>query len=151
MITTLNPNFKEYVRLKIKRNKFNKAIGMDITKIEVGWSEAEIPFREMHEQQNGFFHGGVIATLCDIVCGFSVYSLVKEGDQVFTVESKVSYLRKGKGEKLRGVGRVIKAGKRFHFCEAEVYAVKDGQEKLIAKASSTMGVVDESVNDKYGD
>ena len=146
-----NPAFKEYVQLKIKRNEFLKALGFKIHLIEAGKVEGELPFLKKHEQQNGYFHGGVISSLCDIACGYAAYSLVEEGTQVFTVEIKVSYLRKGIGDKLIAKGWVVKPGRNFHFCEAEVYALKDGEQTLVAKATSTMAVVSEKVNDKYGD
>ncbi|MDZ4844654.1 MAG: PaaI family thioesterase [Chitinophagales bacterium] len=151
MIRSLNPAFKEYVQLKIERNAFIKALGFHIHTIEEGKIEGELPFRKIHEQQNGFFHGGVISSLCDMVCGYAAYSLVEAGTQVFTVEIKVSYLRKGIGDKLLAKGSVVKAGNNFHFCEAEIYAENKGERKLIAKATSTMAVVSEKVNDKYGD
>lgn len=151
MIRSLNPSFKEYVQLKIKRNAFIKALGFDIHTIEEGKVEGVLPFQKIHEQQNGYFHGGVISALCDMACGYAAYSLVEEGTQVFTVEIKVSYLRKGIGSKLIAKGWVVKPGKNFHFCEAEIHAEHHGERKLIAKATSTMAVVREKVNDKYGD
>lgn len=125
-------------------------LGLSLTKIEPGRVTGEMPVREFHEQQNGFVHGGVISTLADMGCGFAAYSLVAEGVQVFTTELKISYLRPGIGEKMKVIGWVLKPGSMFHFCESEVYAVKDGVETLIAKATSTMAVVDRKVNDKYG-
>lgn len=151
MIRTNNPNFKEYVQLKIDRNEFINTVGFEITSIEVGEIEGAVEFNKKLEQQNGYFHGGVISSLCDMVCGYAAYSLVAEGEQVFTVELKVSFLRKGIGEKLIAKGSVIKAGNNFHFCEAKVFAESKGERKLIATATSTMAVVRESVGDKYGD
>ncbi len=139
------------MKLKIDRNEFLKAIGFEMTEIEVGRVEGVLLFRKMLEQQNGYFHGGVISTLCDMACGYAAYSLVRQGEQIFTVELKVSYLRKGIGDKLVAKGNVLKAGNNFHFCEAEIFAEKDGERKLVAKATSTMAVVKDKVNDKYGD
>lgn len=150
-MTSQNPNYKDYVLLKVERNRFNKALGFELTSIEPGRVEGVLPVKEMHEQQNGFVHGGVIGTLCDMGCGYAAYSLVADGVQVFTTEIKVSYLRPGIGQQMKVKGWVIKPGSMFHFCEAEVYAVNNGEEKLIAKASSTMAVVNRKVNDKYGD
>lgn len=151
MLKSQNPNYKDYVRLKIDRNKFMQEIGFKIDDIKEGTVTGELVVSEMHEQQNGFVHGGVISTLCDMACGFAAYSLVAEGVQVFTTEIKVSYLRPGIGQKILAKGWVLKAGKMFHNCEAELYAENNGEQKLIAKASSTMAVVDRRVNDKYGD
>lgn len=147
---SMNPRYRDYVQLKVSRNRFMKELGFELTQIAEGQVEGVLPITEMHEQQNGFVHGGVISSLCDMACGFAAYSMVPEGVQVFTVELKVSYLRPGIGEKIIAKGWVLKPGKRFHFCESELYVLKDGKETLIAKASSTMGVVDNKVNDKYG-
>lgn len=147
---SLNPQYREYVLIKVSRNRFMQQLGFTLTEIGEGRVKGELQITEMHEQQNGFVHGGVISSLCDMACGFAAYSMVPEGVQVFTVELKVSYLRPGVGERIIAHGWVLKPGKRFHFCESELYVVRDGKEILIAKASSTMGVVDNKVNDKYG-
>lgn len=151
MIKSRNPQFREYVQLKIDRNEFIRTLGFNIRVIEEGKVEGVLPFQKKHEQQNGYFHGGVISSLCDMACGYAAYSLVEEGEHIFTVEMKVSYLRKGIGDRLLAQGHVVKAGNNFHFCEAEIFAEKNGERKLIAKASSTMAVVRGRLNDKYGD
>ena len=151
MIQTRNPDFREYVQLKIDRNEFMKNLGFHIHSIEEGKIEGILPFKKNLEQQNGYFHGGAIASLCDMACGYAAYSIAKQGAQIFTVEIKVSYLRKGIGDQLIAKGYVVKAGKTYHFCEAEIYAENKGERKLVAKASSTMAEIAEKVNDKYGD
>ena len=150
MIRSRNENYREYVLLKASRNKFMQQLGFQLTEIEPGKVTGVMPMTEMHEQQNGFLHGGVISTLCDMGCGFAAYSLVEEGVQVFTTELKVSYLRPGIGDKAIVKGWVLKPGSMFHFCESELYMEQDGEFTLIAKATSTMAVVNRKVNDKYG-
>lgn len=150
MMQSMNPQYRDYVQLKVSRNRFMQQLGFELTEITEGQVKGALTISEMHEQQNGFVHGGVISALCDMACGFAAYSLVAEGVQVFTVELKVSYLRPGLGEKILAKGWVLKPGKRFHFCESELYAIKNGKEVLIAKASATMGVIEDKVNDKYG-
>ena len=100
--------------------------------------EGELEVDPIHFQQDGFVHGGVIATIADIVAGFSAVSLVAEDQKVVTGEIKVSYFARGKGEKLKAIGRVVKPGKRLNFCEAEVFSISNGEEKLIAKATTSM-------------
>ncbi len=138
----LNPKFKEYTEFKISKNKFMHNLGFEITKIEPGYIEGDLKFKEMHEQQNGWLHGGVTSTILDMAQGFAAYSMVEDGKQVFTVEAKVSYFNPGIASQFFTRGYVIKPGKRFHFCEAEVYYLKeDGSEVTVAKGSSTMAVV----------
>jgi uncharacterized protein (TIGR00369 family) len=145
-----NPDFKKYVELKISRNHYGKLLGYDIQKIEPGRIEGVLEFKEMHEQQNGFVHGAVTSALCDMAAGFAAYTLVNEGEQIFTVEIKVSYFRPGTAKVIHAHGWVEKPGKNFHFCEAEIFQIDNNKKKIIAKASSTMAVVrDKNFNDKY--
>lgn len=136
-----NANFKTYVQGKIDKNTFSKHIGLQFDRIEAGLIEASADFTEHIQQQDGYVHGGFTSALCDIVCGFAGYTLVEDGQRVMTVEIKVSYMNRGIGEKIRGIGKVIKAGKQFFFCEGEVYAIHNGVETLIAKATSTMAII----------
>ncbi len=136
-----NPRFREYVELMVGRNKFMKWIGLVITKVEAGYIEAELEFKELHHQQNGWLHGGVTSTVLDIVEGFASYSMVEEGQKVFTVEAKISYFNPGTADKFFARGCVLKTGKRFHFCEGEIYYLKDGEEITVAKGSATMAVI----------
>jgi uncharacterized protein (TIGR00369 family) len=136
-----NPEFVEYTQQKVSQNKFIKWLGFSVTKIEPGYVEGELEFKEMHEQQDGWLHGGITATLLDMVQGFAAYSLVEAGQKVFTVEAKTSYFNPGISDKFFARGCVIKAGRRFHFCEAEVYYLKDEEEVTVGKGSSTMAVI----------
>jgi uncharacterized protein (TIGR00369 family) len=137
-----NPAYKEYVQLKIAGNKFMSAIGLKFTTIEPGHLEGEIDFKEMLEQQNGWLHGGVTSAILDVVQGFASYTMVEEGQQVFTVDARVSYFNPGTATKFFTRGGVVKPGKRFHFCEGEVYYLKDdGSEVTVAKGSATMAVI----------
>jgi len=97
---SLNPNFKEYVENRIKANKFMPFLGFKITQIEAGEITGELEFKEHHSQQNGYLHGGITSAILDMVEGFAAYSLVRDGDLVFTVEAKISYLNRGMGKKV---------------------------------------------------
>jgi uncharacterized protein (TIGR00369 family) len=95
-----------------------------------------------HQQQMGLVHGGVTATIADVAAGFAGFTLVGPDEHTVTAEIKISYFRKGRGSRLRAVGTVIKPGNAMHFCEAVVFCVDDdGNETLIAKATTTMAVI----------
>ncbi|MBF9254294.1 PaaI family thioesterase [Pontibacter sp. 172403-2] len=139
MIQTYNPDFEQDIREKLERQEFMKLLGFKVTKIAVGSIAGELTLEQRHRQHKGFAHGGVIATLADIVAGFAAVSLVPKHYHVVTAEIKVSYFHPGVGDKLLAKGCVIKQGRKFNFCEAEIYVVKGEQEPLlIAKASATM-------------
>jgi uncharacterized protein (TIGR00369 family) len=142
MIQTYNPDFKADIEEKLERQEFMKLMGFRVTAIAVGRVEGELVLEQKHRQHKGFTHGGVIATLADIVAGFAAVSLVPKDHHVVTAEIKVSYFHPGLGDKLLAKGYVIKQGRKLNFCEAEVYAVKgEAEPLLIAKASTSMATI----------
>ena len=142
MIKTYNPDFKNTINEKLDRQFFMQLLGFKITDISEGKIEGELALKDIHKQHKGFVHGGVIATVADIVAGFAAVSLVPADHHVVTVELKTSYLNPGLGEKLFAKGWVLKQGRKLNFCEAEVYAISGSSEPvLIAKASATMATL----------
>jgi len=133
-----NINFKERVERHLEKQNFMHHIEFNVQKIEAGYTEGIMKLSPIHFQQDGFAHGGLVATIADIVAGFAAYTLVGVDQHVVTGEIKISYFAKGDGDTLKAKGRVIKAGKRLNFCEAEVYSIKAEKETLIAKASTSM-------------
>ncbi len=134
-------DYKHRVSAFLERQYFMKHIGFDLNIIEKGRTEGILEVQQIHHQQKGLVHGGVIATLADITAGFAAYTMVPHDHHVVTGEIKVSYLNPGVGKKLRSVGWVLKSGKKLQFCESEVYDVRDENEVLIAKATTTMVVL----------
>ena len=126
------------IRRKLERQHFMHLIGADLTVIAPGRVEAELALQLQHQQQRGFAHGGLVATLADLVAGFAGVTLLPDDVGLVTADLRVSYLHPGVGQRLRAIGWVLKAGRRLHFCEAEVWC----DDLLIAKASATMAVVE---------
>lgn len=126
------------IRRKLVRQHFMHLVGADLTVITPGRVEAELMMGQQHLQQRGFAHGGLTATMADLVAGFAAVTLVPDDHGVVTSDLKISYLHPGIGTKLKAIGWVLKAGRRLHFCEAEVWC----DDVLIAKASATMVVIE---------
>ena len=136
-----NPDFKQRIEKHLEKQYFMHHIGFNLDVIEEGKVEGRMQIQKIHNQQAGLVHGGVIATVADIVAGFAAYSLVRVEEKVVTGELKVSYLRPAKGEMLVAKGWVLKQGRKINFCEAEVYVLNDGNEKLVAKATTSMVII----------
>jgi len=132
------PDLETRIRRKLERQYFMHLIGADLTRIEPGRIEVGLVLGQQHQQQRGFVHGGLTATMADLAAGFAAVTLVPDGVGVVTADLKISYLNPGVGARLRAVGWVLKAGRRLHFCEAEVWC----DDVLIAKATATMAVVE---------
>ncbi|MBC7449689.1 MAG: PaaI family thioesterase [Hymenobacteraceae bacterium] len=134
-----NPDFRAAIADKMTRQHFLHLIGLDLIEIEPGRVVGYLPLETRHQQQAGFAHGGLVAAVADTVAGFAAVTLARIGEQVVTVELKISYLHPGIGTALRGIGTVLKAGNTLSFTEAEIWCERAGQpDLLIAKASATM-------------
>lgn len=126
------------IRRKLLRQHFMHHVGAELTVITPGRIEAELLLGQQHQQQRGFAHGGLVATMADLAAGFAAVTLVPDDHGVVTADLRVSYLYPAVGTRLTAIGWVLKAGRRLHFCEAEVWC--DGL--LVAKASATMAVIE---------
>ncbi len=141
MFIPKDPNFKERIQHKMLANNFMQYIGFKATQIEAGKISGELILEEHHLQQSKFLHGGVTATLADLVAGFASFTLVNSNQTVVTSDLKISYLNPGIGQKVLAKGWVIKAGNTLHFAEAEIICVNEGSETLVAKGYLTFAVV----------
>jgi len=135
------PDFAEAVRNLHKTTPLAIDMGVTLVRVEPGGVTAEMILKPEFTQQHGYAHAGTIATLADVVCGLAAYSLMDEGRSVVSININLSLMRPAKGEKLRADGRVVKAGRKIYFTEADIYAVDQTGEKLAAKASATMTAV----------
>ncbi|RNI27471.1 PaaI family thioesterase [Rufibacter immobilis] len=142
MLKTYNPEFKDTVKEKLQRQFYMHLLGFEIETVEIGLVEGQLTLEEKHKQNKGFAHGGVIATLADIVMGFAVVTLVPADQHVVTADLKISFLNPGVGTALFARGWVLKQGRKLNFCEAEIFSIDgQGERKLIAKASATMATL----------
>lgn len=118
-----------------------ETLGFDLVAVERGRVVFEgKPGRSVYNPM-GAVHGGYAATLLDSACGIATHSVLGPARGYTTLELKVSYLR-GLTEHsgtVRATGRVLSAGKRVAFAEAELH---DGEGRLCATATSTLLVFD---------
>lgn len=112
--------------------------GFRVTNMDVGEFEAQVDLRPEHLQQNGFAHAGLIATLADHTAGYSAYTAVDEGITILTIEFKINFFKPAVGSRLICRSRVLSGGRKVVVSESEVFAVNEGVEKKVSKATVTM-------------
>jgi uncharacterized protein (TIGR00369 family) len=133
-----DPDYEARVRSSFARQTVMTTIGAEISRVAPGEVEIMLPYRTDLTQQHGFIHAGIITTIVDSACGYAALSLMPAGAGVLTVEYKVNFMFPASGESFIARGRVIKPGQTVTVCTGEVYAVSNGQEKVIAAILTTM-------------
>ena len=139
-------DLEAYIKERLKHNEFTKHLGIELVSLVTDKAEIRLEKQEFHKQQNGFLHGGVTATLCDVATGIAAYTRATDGKNVVTADLKVSYLNPSISGKIKAVGRVVKAGRFLAFCEGQVFDVLPDGETLVATCSSIMAFVDIPTN-----
>ncbi|NOT63154.1 MAG: PaaI family thioesterase [Acidobacteria bacterium] len=138
MTEPANPNYATEVTRDFARQGIMQNLGAYLISVTPGQVEMGVDFRHDLTQQHGYLHAGVITTIVDSACGFAAYTLMPPGSGVLTVEYKVNFMAPARGEKFIAVGRVVKAGKTLSVCNGEVFAVQNGERKVIAVIQTTM-------------
>jgi uncharacterized protein (TIGR00369 family) len=133
---------EQRIRAAFGRQRFMITLGASLTSVGEGEVEITLPFSDALTQQHGFIHAGVVTTIVDSACGFAALTLMPANAAVLTTEFKVNFLSPAKGERLRAVGRVVRAGRTLMVCLGEVFAEDGGKSKQIALMTATMMVVD---------
>jgi uncharacterized protein (TIGR00369 family) len=137
----MNEETAALVKRIFDRAEFVRSLGIELIAFGEGWCETRVALTPALLQQHGFAHAGVLMTLADHTCGGAAATMVPEGQDVITVENKVSFLRPASGAVLFCRGEVLRAGKRLIFTEGEVMIERDGERLIVAKASSTLAVI----------
>lgn len=124
-----DPDYFRRVRASYDRQKVMQTIGAELTRVEPGLVEIELPYREDLTQQHGFLHAGISTTIADSAGGYAAYSLMPAGSSILAVEFKVNLVAPAKGERFLAQGRVIRSGRQLSVCEIEVWAITGEQRK----------------------
>src|SRR5215471_5792413 len=116
-----------YLKRIFETAQFVQSLGIELIAFDEGWCETRVTVTPALEQQHGYVHAGVLMTLADHTCGGAAATVVPDGQDVITVENKISFLRPATGAVVFCRGEVLRAGKRLIFTEAEVMTERDGE------------------------
>ena len=137
----ITPEIEQRIRSSFARQGLMATIGAQVLAVRFGEVEIVLPFNQTLTQQHGFLHAGMVATIADNACGFAALTMMPENAAVLTTEFKVNFMSPAKGDHLRAVGRVVRAGRKLIVCLADVFAHDGANEKHIALMTASMMVV----------
>ncbi|MGL5362201.1 MAG: PaaI family thioesterase [Bosea sp. (in: a-proteobacteria)] len=142
MSDSADTDFAARVTASFAKQGIMGTIGATLSKVAKGEVEITLPVAPQVSQQHGFVHAGVVAAIADSACGYAALSLMPPGAGVLTTEFKINLMAPAGGEHLVARGRIIKSGRTLTVAQAEVYAVKQGQEKLCALLTASLMTIE---------
>lgn len=112
-------------------------LALRLTAWRPDFAEFTLAIERRHLNFNARLHGGIVAMLLDVACGYAAMPAVdgQPGGGVATVSLAVNYLAGAPGGIVRATGRRTGGGRRIAFCSAEL-AGEDGT--LVATAQGSM-------------
>ncbi|HKG61967.1 MAG TPA: PaaI family thioesterase [Pyrinomonadaceae bacterium] len=133
-----NPSFADEIKQSFAKQTIMSLIGAELTRVEPGLIEINLPYRADLAQQHGYLHAGIVTTIADSACGYAAYSLMPPNSEVLSVEFKVNLLRPAKGETFSAVAEVVKSGRTLTVVRADVFGIEEEQASLVATMLGTM-------------
>tara|TARA_B110000305_G_C19024207_1_gene440758 strand:- start:52 stop:474 length:423 start_codon:yes stop_codon:yes gene_type:complete len=131
-----------------KYNNFGRFLDMDYTVVTPGHIEYNMVVKEVHLATPTAMHGGAMAGFMDCVLGVTALSAVEaENKVVSTIEFKINYLSVVLlGDELKGVGIVLRKGKRILLAEGKIY---NQNNELVATATGTFNAYSFEKSDMF--
>jgi uncharacterized protein (TIGR00369 family) len=120
----------------LSRQAFSVLLGAQLNALEPGRCELQMTIGEMHKQQDGFVHGGVLAYLADNALTYAGGTALRV--PVVTSEFKINYVRPAVGDRLVARASASHVGRSQAVCRCEVFVVDALGEKLCALAQGTI-------------
>lgn len=129
---------EQRIRDSFARQTMMQTLGAQIVSVAPGEVVIQAPILPGSRQQQGVAHAALTFAIGDSAAGYSALTMIPDDRDVMTAEIKINLLAPGVGDFLRAKGRVIKPGRRLFVVSAEIFAVREGQEKLMAVMQGTM-------------
>lgn len=124
----------EELQQLIDRGPYLRWLGLKVLALEAESIEVRATWREewVANPVLNQTHGGILAALIDFAADFALVGTTGRG--VPTIDMRVDYHRLAKPGDLIAKGRVIRAGRQFAVCEAQIQDISGA---LIASGRGT--------------
>jgi len=131
------------IKATLEAQGFTRLLGAEVVAVEPRVVVMAVDRRPELLQQNGLFHGGVIAYLIDNATTAAAATVIERATRtVITAEYKINLVAPSFGDRLTCRAEVIKPGRLLTVVEAKVTCRTDGEDKLVAVALATIANLD---------
>jgi uncharacterized protein (TIGR00369 family) len=130
---TLSPDMVTYMNYP---TAISKTLLMTIVAVDLGTATVEINAdNNIHGNQQGTIHGGLICELADAAIGTAHSTLMEEGQSFTSIELKINFYRPVWKSKLRAVAKPLQNGRTLthYICE-----IINDEDKVVATVTSTV-------------
>lgn len=131
----LNPAHIDAMREMIANAPYMHMLNMNITRLDYGVCDMEVPIIEGHLHAYRAIHGGVYAGVIDTAAYWACYPEMEEDEGFVSLDLTVHNLASVKEGTLFVEGRTIEMGKTMLIAEAKV---KDARGRVLAYGSSKL-------------
>jgi len=133
------PAIAAAIKATLENQGFTRLVGAEVVSVEPGVVVMMVNRRPEVLQQNGLFHGGVIAYLIDNATTAAAGTLIdRAARSVITAEYKINLVAPSVGDRLSCRAEVVKGGRTLTVVDAKVFCRTEGEEKLVAVALATI-------------
>ncbi|HEU4460663.1 MAG TPA: PaaI family thioesterase [Methylibium sp.] len=126
----------------LARQGLSRLLGTELVALTPGHCELALTLDDRLTQHDGFAHGGVLSYLADLALTYAGGTAMQV--PVLTSEMKINYVRPGVGNRLIARADAVAVSRSQAVCRCDVFAVKDGAEKLVAMAQGTIAKLAEA-------
>ncbi|MBV9453354.1 MAG: PaaI family thioesterase [Rubrobacter sp.] len=124
-----------------KNASFTEWVGTQLLSTEEGRAVASLQAEEWHLNAMGAVHGGLLSTLIDVSMAEALATITEEGEQPFTIQITVNYMKPAKQGTLTSTAEVRMGGDRATIVEAEVVQEEEEDGEVVALATGTYAPV----------
>lgn len=133
------------MRDRFARSPFHTEwLGLRLERIAAGEVDVSLSVEPKHLNLMGTLHGGLISILADTATGLALRTRLDPDASFATTQLSVTFLAPGRGGRVTARGRVVKAGRRFGYAEADVV---DEAGTLLARATATFAISPDEAGD----
>ena len=116
----LTPEQEQRIREAFRGVPFARFLGIELGKMKRGAATLHLEIRDELRRNNGFTHGGVVASLADTAAAFASLTLLESSEITTTIDLTIHYLRPLVKGRATAEARVVRAGRRVLVISVDV-------------------------------
>ena len=116
----LTPEQEQRIREAFRGIPFARFLGIELGEMKRGAATLHLEIRDELRRNNGFTHGGVVASLADTAAAFAILTLLEPNETTTTIDLTIHYLRPLVKGLATAEARVVRAGRRVLVISVDV-------------------------------